>query len=108
MTDTRRLRPKYMVYKAKVSESGKNATAIPESGVWATDPNDVNSPFVLMPRKDPAAFIAMLTYASLCEPSLASEIRIWLESIAKADPVYGTQGSRNRIVMRLRDIQEIR
>jgi len=85
MTDNKRLRPKYKVYPVNMEGPG----------MLSTDPNSVDSPFVLMPRKDPAAFTAMITYARLCEPDLRAEISLWLETIAEADPSYGSQGLRN-------------
>ena len=98
--DSPRLRPKYMV--TRTDDNGH----IIGPTMKSANPDDVDSPFVLMPRKDPAAFMAMLAYASCCEPSLGNQIRIWLVEIARAPPVYGTQGERNRIAMRMRNIQE--
>lgn len=96
-----RLRPKYMV--TRMDDSGiMSGPSMP-----STDPEDINSPFVLMPRKDPAAFEAMRAYMSLCEPQLANEIRAWLRKIAAAEPVYGTQGKRNRAFIRSRMLQEV-
>ena len=85
-----KLRPKYLVTRMKIDGS-PDTSAVMKS----TDPGDVNSPFVLMPRKDPAAFLAMLTYAQYCEQGLANEIRGWLNLIAEAVPVYGSQGKKN-------------
>lgn len=56
---------------------------------------DVNSSFVLMPRKDPAAMIALKCYAANCEPELSEQIRKWINRIEKAPRVRGTQGKRN-------------
>lgn len=93
-----RLRPKYMV--ARIDADGKAFGP----GMKATDPGDINSPFVLMPRKDPAAFAAMTAYMQFCEPQLANEIRAWLRTIAQAEPVYGTQGARNRTAVRMKTL----
>ena len=95
-----RLRPKYRVIRE--DEEGRTIGKIMKS----TDPDDVDSPFVLMPRKDPAAYDAMRIYAQLCEPQLANEIRAWLRNIAQAEPVYGTQGIRNRTAIRLKMLHE--
>lgn len=100
MAEEKRLAPKYVV--TKLVPIGQE---LPPT-MKATDPDDINSPFVLMPRKDPAAFVALLAYASACEPSLGNEIRIWLTEIAKSTPVYGDQGFRNRVAMQLRQVQE--
>ena len=90
-----------MVYK--IGENG-NLSAL---GMKATDTDSEDSPFVLMPRKDPAAFYAMMHYAQVCEPDLAIEIRVWLDKVVKASPIYGTQGERNRIAMRLKQMDLI-
>jgi len=94
----KKLRPKYDVQKV-----GPLGNLI-GSRMKSTDPEDVDSPFVLMPRKDPAAFAAMIAYARMCEPQLASEIKNWLNTIAEAPPVFGTQGARNRVAIRLKAI----
>lgn len=86
--EDKKLRPKYQVYRETLGGRLGPMTR-------STDPNDVDSPFVLMPRKDPAAFTAMMVYARYCEPGLAAEIRAWLTKIAEAPPVFGTQGARN-------------
>ena len=98
MTDnqSRKLRPKYLV--TKVGE---------EDTMKSTDPNDIDSPFVLMPRKDPAAFSALIYYAQCCEPKLGAEIAQWLSDIAKAPPAFGTQGFRNFMNMRIAAIEQI-
>jgi len=83
------LRLKYMVYR--IDEVGQSVTR----GLKSTDPDDINSPFVLMPRKDPAAFIALASYASACEPELAREVREFLTKIVGSSPILGTQGARN-------------
>jgi len=88
----KKLRPKYIV--TKLDPTNPHNTICGTSMV-STDPDDVDSPFVLMPRKDPAAFAAMLAYAQCCEPNLALEIDKWLEKIAQAEPSFGTQGIRN-------------
>ena len=93
------LRPKYLVYK--LDETG-NLTGL---GLEATNPEYVDSPFVLMPRKDPAAFRAMVCYANFCEPGLRIEIVDWLNKIADADPVFGSQGARNAVEMRFQEIR---
>jgi len=88
----KKLRPKYIVRKIP---SGADIKSLPAGSMLSTDPEDVNSPFVLMPRKDPAAFAAMIYYAQCCEPKLAVEIAEWLSKIAAAPPAFGTQGIRN-------------
>ena len=85
-----RLRPKYAVQRQDENR------ALVGPRMLSTDPDDIDSPFVLMPRKDPAAFEAMRLYIQLCEPLLATEIRTWLRKIADSATVYGTQGERNR------------
>lgn len=97
----KRLRPKYRVYRLE----GGEYTA--RHAMESTDPDDVNSPFVLMPRKDPAAFAAMITYAMFCEPSLSAEIKDWLRKIADAELIIGTQGERNFKFTRLRATNDI-
>lgn len=100
MADEKKLRPKYEV--RKIGEEGQKFLGdIMES----TDPNDVDSPFVLMPRKDPAAFAAMLAYVDACEYPLDKEIRDWLCKIANAPVIEGTQGHRNRVEMMGRAIR---
>jgi len=89
MIKDKKLRPKYMVYK--IDGDGKAVSR----NMKSTDPDDVNSPFVLLPRKDPAAFIALASYASACESGLAVEIREFLEKISLSNPMLGTQGARN-------------
>ena len=93
------LRPKYQVQR--ISESGELVGTI---HYLSTDPEDVNSPFTLMPRKDPAAFAAMVTYARTCEPQLAKEIMTWLRKIVEAPVIFGTQGGRNSRAMRVRNL----
>ncbi len=94
-----KLRPKYVVQRVVGSDP---ATVYGTTGnrMLSTDPNDPDSPFVLMPHKDPAAFMAMLSYCRHCENDLAAEIRVWLTKIADAGPKYGSQGARNQIHMR--------
>jgi len=94
--EERRLRPKYMV--AKIGVDGKAFGP----GMRSTDPDDVDSPFVLMPRKDPGAFVALAAYADYCEPRLCNEIHAWMRKIAEADPIFGTQGKRNLTAVRLK------
>lgn len=87
--EEKRLRPKYIV--RKIMPNGTESIEL-----WnSTDPEDIDSPFVLMPRKDPAAFAAMLAYAQCCELRLSAEIANWLGEIAAAEPKFGTQGVRN-------------
>lgn len=93
-----RLRPKYAVQKALPNG------ALVGARMRATDPDDIDSPFVLMPRKDPAAFRALICYALYCEPDLRAEVANWLLKIAEAEPVYGTQGARNYAEMRAKEI----
>ena len=105
MADTnKRLRPKYMVFRIDEEQVEKRdygaMPPVTSAGMRATDPDDVDSPFVLLPRKDPAAFYALLSYAQVCEDSLAREIHVWLDKIAEASPLYGSQGERNRVTMR--------
>lgn len=94
-----KLRPKYELQK------------VDSAGIYigprmqSTDPENVDSPFVLMPRKDPAAFRAMVCYANFCEPGLKIDIVNWLEKIADADPILGTQGVRNVKEMRIQEIR---
>ena len=90
-----RLRPKYTV--TRITPAGEESKS-----VQSTDPEDVDSPFVLMPRKDPAAFAALTMYAKLCEPRLANELRYWLRKIAVADSKLGTQGARNASANKIR------
>lgn len=96
--ETSKLRPKYDVQRV-----GPNGELV-SGRMRSTDPENPDSPFVLMPRKDPAAFFAMLEYTRHCEPHLADEIRNWLESMADTGPEYGTQGTRNWIHVRKRSI----
>lgn len=97
----KKLRPKYAVFKADAFGVIKDIG----SAMQSTDPDNVDSPFVLMPRKDPAAFAAMLAYVDACEYGLGGEIRDWLEKIANAPVVDGTQGHRNRQEMLLRAVR---
>jgi hypothetical protein len=99
------LRPKYLVSKILSPTTGGLDVALP---MQSTDPNNVDSPFVLMPRKDPAAFAALVYYAQVCEPQLAQEIAEWLDKIAHAEPVFGTQGMRNFASVRIDAVHEIR
>ena len=95
-----KLRPKYELQRV-----GPLGDLI-GSRMKSTDPEDIDSPFVLMPRKDPAAFLALLTYSVCCELDLATEIQDWLIKIAEAEPKYGTQGARNHIFMKKNSILE--
>jgi len=104
----KRLRPKY--YVVRVPEGKEEVISpieLPTGTVLSTDPENADSPFVLMPRKDPAAFVAMITYAQFCEPQLRAEIANWLIEIAKAPPLFGTQGARNWSAGRIRTINEV-
>jgi len=94
-----KLRPKYKVYRLD-----ENDTVV-GVGMLSVDLDDVDSPFVLMPRKDPAAYYALLGYAQVCEEDLASEIRNWLLKVVKAPVAYGTQGERNRVEMTLKQME---
>ena len=69
-----KLRPKYQVQRI-VPTDAEGIYENRGSAALSTDPEDVDSPFVLMPRKDPAAFQAMVAYARHCEKALAIEIR---------------------------------
>jgi len=95
----KKLRPKYLVFKIKPDGDTE------EHGMDSTDPENVDSPFVLMPRKDPAALYALMSYTETCEPDLALEIREWAETIVKATPSYGSQGERNRVHMKLKQLR---
>lgn len=77
---------KYIVYKIGVQNGG----------TFSVDTEDVNSPFVLMPRKDPAAMTALACYATFSEPELREEIMQWIKRIKKAPKILGTQGRRNK------------
>lgn len=97
-----RLRPKYMVFRID-EETGAIAA---EGGMKSTDPGDVDSPFVLKVRRDPAAFVAMVAYTNYCEPQLAGEIRAWLRRVAEATPVFGSQGELNYRYVRSRSLED--
>ena len=84
-----RLRPKYVVYR--IDHEGIRIG----TDMRSTDPEDIDSPFVIMPRKDHAGFLALITYARFCEPDLRAELSSWLDKIADAGPELGTQGMRN-------------
>lgn len=107
MTDTKRLRPKYTVQRVRERDSPGGPLEKVGLSMFATDPDDINSPFVLMPRKDPAAFAAMGTYMELCEPQLSDEIRAWLRKIAEAEPIFGTQGKRNFTAIRVERLSRV-
>lgn len=92
----KKLRPKYTVKKIPEEDSlAMTKVPLPAGTMLSTDPDNVDSPFVLMPRKDPAAYAAMIAYAQCCEPHLAAEIAEWLRKIANAPAIFGTQGTRN-------------
>lgn len=103
-----KLRPKYVVLRIDERKAtAKDYSGTPpvlSSTMLATDSDNIDSPFVLLPRKDPAAFYALLNYAQMCEEGLAREIRVWLEKVVSAPPVYGTQGERNRVSMKLKQM----
>lgn len=95
-----RLHAKYSVYKLQrtrglSTKEGRKSTLI---GI-SVDVDNAESPFVLFPRKDPAALVALKCYALNCEPALALDIRQWIALIRKADEAlgkqFGTQGKRN-------------
>lgn len=99
-----KLRPKYVVCRL----DAQGQVTVDTRQMPSTDPSDVDSPFVLMPRKDPAAFVAMIAYARHCETDLASEIKAWLRKIVEAEPIIlGTQGERNFRATRLKALQDI-
>ena len=104
---TKRLYPKYMVYRILASAGDLVESTVSKVGIESTNPDDIDSSFVLLPRKDPAAYYALLHYAQVCEPALAREIRVWLEKVIKAPPEYGTQGERNRVAMKLKQMEII-
>lgn len=95
----KKLRPKYHVQR--IDREGDVIGPLMKS----TDPDDIDSPFVLMPRKDPAAFYALMNYAQVCEDDLALEIREWLEKVVEAPVQYGSQGNRNRVHMKLKQMR---
>ncbi len=101
-----KLRPKYQVRKI-IGDAPKGVYGLEDKVYLSTDPDDPDSPFVLMPRKDPAAFVAMIAYARHCEQDLANEIKAWLRKIAEAEPVYGTQGTRNLRAVKVKGLQDI-
>lgn len=94
-----KLRPKYIVQR--IGDDGEVIGPVMRS----TDPHDIDSPFVLMPRKDPAAYYALLNYAQVCETDLGNEIHAWLRRVVEAPAEYGTQGGRNRVAMKLRQME---
>lgn len=96
-----KLYPKYMVGKAV------NGTIDACSLIEATNPDNIDSPFVLFPRKDPAAITALKAYASVCNPALAAEIREWLTKVVEAKPEFGTQGTRNYQAMMSSFVSEV-
>jgi len=100
----KKLRPKYQVQRI-VGDLQEKVYNLEGPKMLSTDSDDVNSPFVLMPRKDPAAFYALLNYSKVCEPDLALEIREWVEKIIEAPPILGTQGVRNRIEMKRKQLR---
>ncbi len=101
----KKLRPKYTVQRVDEIDSPGGPLVKVGEPMLSTDPENVDSPFVLMPRKDPAAFYALLNYAQACEPDLAGEIREWLEKVVEAPAQYGTQGNRNRVHMKLKQMR---
>ena len=102
------LRPKYIVKKiADADAINIDQMPLPADVMLATNPNDVDSPFVLLPRKDPSAFAALVTYSQVCEPQLAQEIAEWLEKVADAEPRFGSQGARNYASVRMQAVHDI-
>jgi hypothetical protein len=59
------------------------------------DREDPDAPFVLKPRKDPAALAALRAYRDHCYPELARELEAWIRAIESAAPVRGDIGRRN-------------
>ena len=51
--------------------------------------------WVLIPSRDQAAWVAARVYASICEPSLARELRKILQETHKSGIVLGEQGRKN-------------
>jgi hypothetical protein len=102
-----KLRPKYSVRKIIDDDPAHPGGVRYGEVMLSTDPEDVDSPFVLMPRKDPAAFAAMVHYARVCEPKLAAEIANWLAKIAQAEPIFGSQGIKNFEAVRVSALEEI-
>ncbi len=93
-----KLRPKYKVFR--ILDNGMGV--LPE--MLSAEPDNVDSPFVLMPHKDPAACYALLAYAQVCEDDLAVEICEWAKKIVSAPPKYGSQGERNRVHMKIKQL----
>ncbi len=89
------LRPKYKVQRIIMLDPPGGPIQEVGTPMLSTDPKDIDAPFVLMPRKDPAAYLAMVTYIANCEPKLANELRTWLRLIAHSPRATGTQGQRN-------------
>lgn len=110
MSEHGTVRPKYVVIRIREEDMQEDGTlslvSISHDNpvMIATDPKSIDSPFVLMPRKDPAAFIALVAYASVCEPNLRAEIVQFLDKIVEADPTFGTQGLRNYAELRRKQI----
>lgn len=100
----KKLRPKYRVVRITPEGSTKGAPIT----MVSVDPEDVDSPFVLMPRKDPAAFHALISYARMCEGDLSKEIKAWLGKIAESEPIVGTQGIRNLKAAMISLVESIR
>jgi len=84
-----------MLYE-KYEVRRKNPKPGQEGVMLSVDVKDIDSPFVLIPRKDPAAMKALECYAENCEPELGKEIKRWIELIKKAPKILGTQGKRNQ------------
>ena len=93
-----KLYAKYSIHRLRPTPENKvpQSTLLPNS----VDIDNINSPFVLMPRKDPVAMIALECYADACESRLAKEIKKWIQQIKQAPKVLGTQGRRNIPFMR--------
>ena len=79
---------KYEVYRKGGKIGSEHITV-------SVNTSEIDSPFVLMPRKDPAAMKALECYADFCEPELSRQIKRWIQLIKKAPKILGTQGKRN-------------
>ena len=95
------LRPKYKVYR--LDEEGAELGP----SMLATDPENIDAPFVIFPRKDPAAFHALLAYADVCEKGLRMEIIQFAGKVAESDISFGTQGARNWQTMLMERVKAV-
>lgn len=100
MASSKGLYSKYGVFKLHEPSNEVSSPSILKSA----NTEDVDAPFVLFPRKDPAAFMAMVRYAQICDPQLSNDINMWLAKIALSKPEYGTQGARNLTQIRMLQI----